>query len=231
MKNYHKKMLVVVDDTANTKFGMSSPTKISKKAKRAFSLPAGKMFACPGETKACDGCYATKGRHIFSNVQKAFARNWIHLLDFEKKKDKLGCAHELSQHMPKKGLFRIHESGDFHSQFAIDVWSLVVQMNPNVDFYAYTRSFHLNFKPLLSFPNFVLWASTDDFNLKKAKAFVKKYKVKHAYGPWDGKGNKPKNSFICPATSGKIEVAGACEKCQLCIMPNRTNKNVVFLSH
>lgn len=236
MKIYHKKMLAIVEGEslqAET-FSMSSPSKISKSANRAFSLPAGKMFSCPGETKACEGCYATKGRHIFGNVQRKFARNWEVLKQYEKSYDVIGCALELCKYIPKEGLFRVHESGDFHSQFAVDVWSLVVANNPHVDFYAYTRSFHLNFMPLLDLDNFVLWASTDNYNHARAVNFVQGYKhygVKHAFGPWDKESQLPDNSFVCPVTSGKLEVHGACSRCKLCVLPQRTKRNVVFYAH
>jgi len=231
---YRRKMLLVINDSSPKLFSMSSASKISKKTNRAFSLPAGPDFACPGATEACTDCYAQKGRHFFNNVQKAFARNWNTFLAFEAAKDEVGCAQELNSHMPKNGIFRIHESGDFHSQFALNVWALVVSSNPNVDFYTYTRSFELNFEPLLSNTNFVLWASTDPFNQSRALEFVKEneeHNVRHAHGPWEHGKELPENSFACPVTTKRLDVLGACEKCQLCVMPGRTKKNVVFFSH
>lgn len=232
---YRKGMLrVIEEDLPVETFSMSSPTKISSKSNRAFSIPAGPDFSCPGATTACEGCYAQHGRHFFSNVQRAFARNWKLLKKFEAAKDEVGCAQELSRHMPKDGLFRIHESGDFHSQFAVNVWAMVVAANPNVDFYAYTRTFDIAFEPLLENSNFVLWASTDEFNHAAATVFVKEYEhynVRHAYGPWDHAKAIPDNSVVCPATSGKIEVLNACTKCKMCVIPNRISKNILFLAH
>lgn len=234
MQTYRKKMLKVLDSRAGELyFSMSSPMKISRKAGRAFSLPAGPDFACPGATEACEDCYATKGRHVFSNVQKAFARNWKTMKHYEKANDAVGAALELSSKIPRDGLYRIHESGDFHSQFAVHVWSLVVANNHHINFWAYTRSFDLNYVPLLDNTNFRLWASTDDYNVAAAKRFVKKYKkygVAHAYGPWDKEETLPENSFVCPATSGKLDGLGACETCKLCVL-HKTPKSVVFLKH
>lgn len=231
-EKYRDNMLRVINDDYPVLFKMSSPTKISKEKNKAFSLPAGPKFACPGATEACKGCYAQKGNHNYPNVMKAFSQNWQAFKYFEERGDIEGCVNALAYHMPDEGIFRIHESGDFHSQFAVDVWAMLAQINHNVDFYTYTRTFDLNYAGYLAQPNTMLWASTDEYNLEKAKRFVKKYqKVKHAYGPWDNEQDIPENSFICPATSGKLEVLGACSKCYLCVTPTRTKKNVVFLSH
>jgi hypothetical protein len=233
-KKYAAGVLRVLKDSVRPDFSVSSPSKIALTKGRAFSLPAGPKFACPGATEACKDCYAQKGRHYFSNVQKLMAANWNLMRKFERKNDPAGCALELCKVMPKSGIFRIHESGDFHSQFAVNVWGMVAQANPNVDFYSYTRSFGLNFTPFLSQDNAVMWASTDIFNKADAKRFVadhKRHGVKHAYGPWGHDDPIPKNSFICPVTNGKLAVDGACDKCQLCVLPNRTQKNVVFLIH
>lgn len=229
---YRDNMLRVIDEDYPLLFKMSSPSKISKQKGKAFSLPAGPAFACPGATEACVDCYAQKGNHNYPNVMKAFSQNWQTFKYYEERGDLEGCVNALNYHMPDVGLFRIHESGDFHSQFAVDAWAMLAQINPNVDFYTYTRSFDLNYAAFLQHENTMLWASTDSYNTDEAKRFVHKYKkVRHAYGPWDKKDDLPDSSFICPATSGKLEVEGACTKCYLCVSPTRTKKNVVFLVH
>lgn len=233
-EKYKGGVLRVINDAKRDYFSVSSPAKISLKKGRAFSLPAGPEFACPGATEACVGCYAQKGRHFFSNVQKLMAANWNFMQKYEAANDPVGCALELCKVMPKSGMFRIHESGDFHSQFAVNVWGLVAQANPNIDFYAYTRSFDFNYEPFVDNTNVVLWASTDDYNYKAARDFVKRFpkgKVKFAFGPWEHGKDIPANSFICPVTNGKLAVDGACDKCKLCVLPERTKKNVVFLAH
>ena len=234
MNKYTRSILKVINNTEEPEsFTLSKPAKISKKDKSAFSLPAGPGLSCPGATEACVDCYAQKGRHVFKYVQSAFARNWKLMQWFEKKQDVEGAAEALSKAIPKERyIFRIHESGDFHSQFAIDVWTQVARLRRDIRFWAYTRSFHLDYSKLVRQPNMRLWASTDNYNVKLANKFVKRYKnsnVSHAYGPWKHD-NMPENSFICPATSGSLNTEGACEKCMLCVT-KRTNKNVVFLAH
>jgi hypothetical protein len=131
----------------------------------------------------------------------------------------------------KAPLFRINESGDISGQFAIDVWTQVASARPKTNFWLYTRTFQHKWDKLLALPNVAVWVSTDEFNKTKADAFAKKYGLKQAYGPWNHKATLPTNSFICPATNGKLPVNAACQKCQICTIKTRTHKNVVFLAH
>lgn len=236
MSKYSESMLKVIDNVSHTgSFKFSSPSKISTKENRAFSLPAGPEFACPGATKACDGCYATKKRHLWFPVQQAFANNWNLLRDLEKKKKFNKAVSLLLESIPNSTeIFRIHESGDFYSQWYVDVWTEVIRQRRDVMFWTYTRSFNLDFSKIVRQPNFTLWASTDNFNLKKSNSFIRRYKnsnVKRAYGPWEHDALVPNNSFACPVTTGKMDVAGACEKCMLCVTKHKTSKNVVFMAH
>lgn len=236
MDTYTKNVLKIVKNIEKpTGFIGSSPGKISKKKNNAFSMLAGSKFGCPGETKACESCYARRGRHHCGQVQKALSNNWMFMKKLERNNSVSKTCKEILKIIPANAkIFRIHESSDFHSQWVIGVWEEVIKARPNVNFWAYTRSFHLNFTQMTKFPNFMLWASTDQYNLREAKQFVRRFRksgTKHAYGPW-GKGTIiPKNSFICPATNGNMEVSGACEKCILCVVKKRTAKNVVFLKH
>lgn len=234
--SYKDSMLTVVKKVeCPTHFTLSHPSKISTCSDCAFSLPAGPEFACPGATEACAGCYATKGRHVFEKVQSAFARNWILLRRCENEKDMKTAVILLANQIRKDAaVFRIHESGDFHSQWAVDMWSRIMKERDAVLFWAYTRSFMFDYSRILNNENFTLWASTDDFNVKQAEAFVKKYSnkgVRHAYGPWKHNAPIPSNSFVCPVTNHVLKMDGACERCKLCIIRERTTKNVVFLEH
>lgn len=236
MSTYYKKMIKTIKNTGIPKdFKLSKPQKISLKSRCAFSVPAGLRFGCPGATKACDDCYAQKKRHLFSPVQKAFASNWQLLQKFEKHNETYDASVAILKQIRKSAkVFRLYESGDFHSQWVINVWSKVVRSRRDISFWAYTRSFNLNFTELTRSKNFSLWASTDSYNLREAKQFVRRFRksgVKHAYGPWEHEDELPFNSFVCPATTGQIEMSGACETCSLCIIKKRTNKHVVFLKH
>lgn len=232
-KTYRRNMLKIMDNVDEVGFGFraSAPTKIAGTKHYAFSLPAGPDFTCPKATEACKDCYASKGRHIFSSVQTAFMRNWVTFSFFERNNDIAGIADALLVIIKNAPIFRIHESGDFANQFAVDAWAEVARRKPETKFWFYTRSFHLDFSKLVSLPNVSAFASSDAYNKKEAKAFAKKFKIKLAFGPWDSKAEKPENSFVCPATNGKIKLDAACMNCRLCVDKKKTTKNVVFLAH
>lgn len=233
---YNKSMTRLISiNKNNNELCLSSPSKISLRSNCAFNLPAGEKFACPGATEACEECYAKKNRHVWPNVQTPMAKNFALMKKLQKKKSISESANIMAYSIPKNTeIFRIHESGDFYNQWYIDMWAEAMSLRKEVKFWAYTRSFHLNFTPTTRLPNFNLWASADKFNLKEAKRFVRKHRksgVKLAYGPWDHDEDIPKNSFICPVTSGKLDLPGACEKCMLCVGKKVTKKNIVFLAH
>ena len=218
-----------------TKFQASSPAKISLHPNCAFSMLPGPKYSCPGATKACKSCYAMKNRFWFSNVISALGKNWLLYKQYQKRNDLAGLSKALSEVVPKDAkIFRLSESGDFCSDFYIDAWTNVIQSRPDVSFYTYTRSFRFNYTNILRQPNFNLWASTDNRNRNQAAKFVKRYRkygVKRAYGPWRVGWKLPVNSIVCPALNGKLKMAGACEKCKLCVIRNKTNKSIVFIKH
>lgn len=219
-------------DTLAFGFTLSSPSKIAGHRPYAFSLPAGKDGTCPGETKACEGCYAKGGMFTFPATQSLMMRNWTTFSYFEARKDVGGAADALLNLISKKApIFRIHVSGDFSSQFYIRVWTVVAMARPQTAFWFYTRSFQLNFKEFLSLPNVEGWASTDEYNKVKAEKFAIKHGIKQAFGPYDHDAAIPKNTVVCPVTSGKLTVENACFRCKLCIVKGRITKNILFLAH
>jgi hypothetical protein len=229
MKTY----AVTVD--ADNKFHLSSPSKVSKKEHCSFSLPAGPDFSCPKATRACKNCYAKKGRFCFKSASIPLMKNWKLIKDYENRGKFERAVKRLTNAIPKKAkIFRIHSSGDFASQFYLNVWTEVIRQRREVKFWAYTRNFSLNFQKMVRQPNFVLFASTDKYNSKLADNFIKRYSksfIRHAYGPWKHDEKIPDNSFICPVTSKKMLTDGACEKCKLCITKGKSKKSVVFLKH
>lgn len=233
-KKYEAKMRDVLADADKLAFGisLSAPAKIAGSKKRAFSLPAGPEFTCPGATEACVSCYAQSKRHMFANVQKSFARNLATISFFESTGDVDGCADAILKEIKSDfDIFRIHESGDFYSQFYLDVWVKVVQARPNTAFWFYTRSFDLDFSAISQVPNVTGWASTDQYNAELANQFAAKFGFKQAFGPIERESDKPAGSVVCPVTSSRLKLDGACEKCKLCIHKDRTKKNIAFIKH
>lgn len=203
---------------------ISGTGKQYAKIKNAFSLPAGPQFSCPGATDQCEGCYAQAGRFAQKNVLPAYAKNWVRwrwleAQDAANRDPRLkfraasavrgkAAATELVGLMRRTAYFpmgvpfsfRLWESGDFHSQWSVDVWTNVVRNFPQVAFWGYTRTFNLDYSELTAQPNMLLWASTDRVNYEKAVEFVAKFpKIHHAFW-WDPAVPAPSGSFVCPAT-------------------------------
>lgn len=247
MSTYVTNMLIQIDNMNPTKATarLGTAEKLIKGKRQAtFSLPAGKQFSCCQSTPVCEKtCYAKQHHHLRQNVQKAFAQNWVWMLEEEKKGNPKATAKQLVE-MIYTFIFRIHESGDFHSQFAVDVWIEVAKNLPNVLFWFYTRNFSLNFTELVALPNVQGFASGDADNKRQARAFKKRYKdygVRIAWGPWTKEDQRkmfigtgktfPEDTVICPVYTGKLEMAGACARCLLCVKKGITGKDIGFPRH
>jgi hypothetical protein len=135
-----------------------------------------------GKRKIKDGrhtqfrCFSASQEVQYTNVYNSRKHNFdslrgLHINDM---------IHELNQSMPKNaGIVRIHVAGDFFSRDYMLAWYMVASINPNVLFYAYTKSLRfwltVNEYPILE--NFVLTASyggrddhlINEFGMRSAK--------------------------------------------------------------
>lgn len=126
--------------TQNTK--LKSTSKEMNKRVFNFGITAYKSMSgkliCPFAKDCVKFCYAQKGAYSWSNVKPAFEKryeltktdNFIDLMNSEIKRKKVD-------------FLRIHDSGDFYSKAYIQKWFTIANDNPNVKFYAYTKSFIL----------------------------------------------------------------------------------------
>lgn len=209
----------------------SSPSKVSLEPHSAFGLPA--KLSCPGLTPACsDLCYALKARYAWDSVTEPRRANLDRLRQLKLDRNQPLALAELAAAVPvNKAFFRIHDSGDFFSQWYVDLWCQLVRSRAHTTFWAYTRSFTFEYRPFLRLcPNMTLWASTDGHNFIDAVRFVhdhKHYGVRHAW--WPKESFTPADAITCPATNGRIPTAGACEKCKLCL--NRPDHDIAFDTH
>ena len=213
---------------------LSSPNGKTAKIANAFGLPAGSDYSCPGMTSVCQGvCYANKLERLFKGMRDVMLHNWdivisvrgrtlVRLLDemiteFEAQCDKWNA----------EKLFRIHHDGDFFSLRYANAWKNVMLSHPNVQFWAYTRSFHL-VSALADIDNFTLYLSVDSENVNGA---VNTYRA----NPWVklaamGKTFNDAKDLLaamgakgarCPELNGAIPLitvnGGACKTCGLCI--------------
>jgi hypothetical protein len=141
-------------------------------------------------------------------------------------------------------IFRLHEAGDFFSDWYAEAWTATCRAMPHITFWAYTRSFHL--VPILAgIPNLKLYLSVDPVNLDAAHetygdgeglAGVAVMTRDERYGRETAVAITGRKATVCPVEASKprlereIQIEdriyqGACAKCRIC---TRGTRNVVF---
>jgi len=211
-------------------------TKSGKQAAIAntFGLPAGKQFSCPGATSVCETvCYAGKLEKLFKGVKINLMHNWDLLKDAD-----LQTMYTLISEMiaefktdcVKKDapmLFRIHWDGDFFNDDYTQAWRMVIEEQPDIQFWVYTRvkSAALILKDI---PNLSLYFSTDSENVKVGVDLKINSGVRLAYlaknfaiGQADMKEMIGKPGAKCPENNKQIPListaGSACVSCSLCV--------------
>lgn len=120
---------------------LTQNSKIKKsKDKRTFNfgIPAYQSASgfktCPNAAACIEGCYARMGAYTFGNVKPVF--EWRLECTFKPE-----FAAMIQAEITKKRVerVRIHDSGDFYSQEYLNKWIAIANVNPNVEFYAYTK--------------------------------------------------------------------------------------------
>ena len=211
-------------------------TKNGKQAAIAntFGLPAGKQFSCPGATSVCESvCYAGKLEKLFKGVKASLLHNW----DLLKDEDTQGMYTLLSEMIAefksdciKKDapmLFRIHWDGDFFNDDYTRAWKMVIEEQPDIQFWVYTRvkSAALILKDI---SNLSLYFSTDSENVKVGVDLKINSGVRLAYlaknfaiGQADMKEMIGKPGAKCPENNKQIPLisnaGSACVSCSLCV--------------
>ncbi len=156
---------------------LSSNSKLKKDKIFNFDIPAYKsntgLITCPMAKDCIANCYARQGTYNFPVVKAKLERNltisltddFITLMDYEIKKNKVK-------------ILRIHSSGDFYSREYIAKWMKIMELNPEVKFYAYTKSFRWFSKLPENFKLIQSDGGKDAIDMKKPHAIVVKKKVK-----------------------------------------------------
>jgi hypothetical protein len=124
-------------------------------------------------------------------------------------------------------LFRIHWDGDFFNDTYTTAWSDVIKLNPDIQFWVYTRvkSAALILKDV---PNLSLYFSADSENVKTAVDLKINSGVRMAYlaknfaiGQADVKEMIGKPAAKCPENNKQIPLissaGSACVSCSLCV--------------
>lgn len=214
----------------------------------AFGLPAGQLGSCPGATMACEGvCYAARTENTYKSAGALVRRNFdalkacgdnvwamADLLDelvanFVAEHRKVEA--KSGQAMPT--VFRIHWDGDFYSVAYADAWARVIRAYPDVQFWAYTRSFvpACNVVPsLYGLENLALYISVDKYNEAWAEVILSLYpKVRPAILASTFEEGQERAVYLtgrkapkCPENAKKVPLVddsgeGACVSCGLCV--------------
>jgi hypothetical protein len=211
-------------------------TKNGKQAAIAntFGLPAGKDYSCPGATSVCESvCYAGKLEKVFPSVKVNLLHNWELLRNADGLtmvmllEEMIGdfVADCEKKNAPK--LFRIHWDGDFFNDTYTNAWKVVINNNPDIQFWVYTRvkSAALILKDI---PNLSLYFSTDSENVKVGVDLKINSGVRLAYlaknfaiGQADMKEMIGKPGAKCPENNKQIPLisnaGSACVSCSLCV--------------
>ncbi len=152
---------------------LTQNSKMKKSSKNGidvynFGIPAFQsktgLRTCPNAGSCASGCYAKSGTYNFNNVIKAYEdrlqltqdKDFIEIMSAE-----INLKYLKSKTKGNKCLIRIHDSGDFYSKDYARAWIRIIENNPNVEFYAYTKMVQLfedyiailpkNFKVIYSF--------------------------------------------------------------------------------
>ena len=215
-KKKYKKLKAIAVSPNNTKLG-----KIP-----SFSLPA--ISSCPGATSWCTSkCYADKISRIYKNAAKAYLKNF-HAA--KSNKDFVSLMNTELDVLRKKGnrVFRMHVSGDFYDVKYIYDWVNIAKLNPDMQFYGYTRSWSVpgmlsHLEALRCLPNVILFASTD---IATTSSIPTGWREAFA-------GDFPPLNLVKPKMIMCLEQAGklpTCDACKLCFNTKST-VDIYFKTH
>jgi ferredoxin len=211
-----------------------SPNGKTATIANTFGLPAGKDFSCPGQTPTCAKvCYAGKLEKIYKGVRDVLLHNWNLLKDADRMEmysllsDMIADFKKDCVKRNAKMLFRIHWDGDFFSDEYAHAWRLVIEEQPDIQFWVYTRVPSAA-RILKGIDNLSLYFSTDADNKEVATDLRVNQEIKLAYladtfaiGQADLKAMIGKPGAKCPENKKAIplisEKGSACVSCGLCV--------------
>lgn len=161
--------------------------------------------------RTCRNCYAIKEQVRFTKVLEVRQLRYEATLqpDFHTK-----VISELSSLRKKPKHFRIHASGEFHSQPYVNSWYRIASAHTDITFYAYTKRLKdFDFSNLKSLPNVVI---IDSFHFGGLN-----------YGPLD---RAPSGAFVCPHQPNTSVICG--QSCVHCMTKGEADtKGVYFIQH
>jgi hypothetical protein len=212
--------------------------------KNTFGLLPGPDNSCPGATTEPGGCaHVPEGRKLpdcyvfklmkcYGGVAKILQHNSDLLMNstyqvryelFKEEFQRFLDAHRKRKraHQP---MYRIHWSGDCPDETYARALRAAMDEFPEIKFWGYTRSW-FSVAVMAGSPNCDWYLSLDEVNFADGYAEFLKWEHNPAVSniSWAYMGKeKPVGSWAtqmasCPVDLGKMEVEGACQKCQLCM--------------
>lgn len=113
-----------------------------------FSHDGASLNTCPAALACRAVCYAKQGTYRFKNVIAARQHNLDLSLSDTFVARIVSDLYTLTTKSAKTrkpyNVVRLHDSGDFYSQAYLNAWGMIARTFPDVIFYAYTKSLHLD---------------------------------------------------------------------------------------
>lgn len=148
----------IAADPSKSKVSLSTTnSKLAKDGIASFNLVP--IETCPGAGSCAKYCYADTGSFLrfWKTTMPPRVANWL----ASQKPDFVEKMNAMFGDVKKKGkikAIRVHDSGDFYSPDYIKKWTEIARSNPELMFYAYTKSHHPNLRQHLNelekLPNF-----------------------------------------------------------------------------
>jgi len=194
-----------------------------------WSIPSGLKKICVGATKICLMiCYAMRHHYCRPTVKRALERNY----KLSQKEEFPSIANHWIRTMSAR-VIRVHASGEFYDAEYVEKWIRIVDANPYVTFFSYTRSWRdpeilPALRRLARRPNFHMWWSCDSLTgapprvagVRRAYLAVDKfdtprYRVDLVFRYRPNTVQKWVNgALVCPEENGITQTT--CSQCQLC---------------
>ena len=103
-----------------------------------FSLPA--VVTCPGADKCLIGGYCHAGNFNYNSVKNKYVQNFK-ASESDSFVDMI--CDELKNKWTYSAYVRIHPTGDFYNMNYFKKWVEIARRNPDIGFYAYTKSINI----------------------------------------------------------------------------------------
>ena len=155
----------------------------------------------------CEGCYALKGRYMFSNTQDALERRYdAWNSDRAKWVDAMIYLMHNKQHIVNAGVFRFFDSGDIQGSAMLDDINTVAWASPTIRFWLPTKEYKLvkNYDKEIA-PNLVIRVSAPTVD-KEFSGYT------HISTVYNKDNIDTAKGVVCPA-SNQGNQCGSCRAC------------------